>query len=326
MGKNERAKGRGDLMSALKEIHRHVLQHYGNLILVDEPTFEDITKTWVAQLRTDYPRLIQDDRSPNERILKFLSLERLGTIRFSEDLKPLGKVSTTKEECIKTLNSFLMMWQDRAEKIVVRASSDQLARISETQWVLAPIREVVSNLLQKEMISNEEIEVARDTKGLKKYLRLLEELELVRRIENGYTYGNLFTALRETTEQKGTQEFQIAVLSHVIKERYSMLREVFGISQLEPFVHIDSSYYKPALEAAKILYSKRESIIRHCNEIYGYRDPLRITYILDELVRAGALRWQAPYYHGDEELFAKMLDMKDKLPELAPPKIGGLMK
>lgn len=303
---------------------RYVLQHYGNLISVGEPIFDDRTKTWMAQLKTDYPRLIQDDRSPNERILRFLSMRRLGTIRLSEDLKPIE--ATTRDECIQTLNTFLKIWQERAERIVVTASSDRLARIGETQWILAPIRMIMSNLLQREAIPDEEILrlPPKSRQKMEQYFMLLENLELVRRSNNGYSYGNLFTALWEKIQNSA--DFNTAVLSHVIKERYPMLRDIFDISQLETFVHVDSCYYKPALEAEKILYQRRDSIISQYTMFYGRKSPIRLTYILDELVRANALHCSDKYYYGDDELFQQMMEMKKEMPELAPPSTGTLKR
>jgi len=75
-------------ISAISAVRKYAIQHYGNLISVEEPEFDSIDKTWVAELRSDYPRIIQDDRSPNEPVLKFLSLRRLGTIRIGENLEP----------------------------------------------------------------------------------------------------------------------------------------------------------------------------------------------------------------------------------------------
>jgi hypothetical protein len=87
-------------MSAMSAVRKYVIQHYGNLISVDEPEFDSRDKTWVAELRSDYPRIIHDDRSPNERILKFLSLRRLGTIKIGENLEPLE--ATSRDTCVTT--------------------------------------------------------------------------------------------------------------------------------------------------------------------------------------------------------------------------------
>lgn len=305
-------------MSVVEEVRKYAVRHYGNLISVDEPKFDARTKTWLTELKSDYPRIIHDDRSPNVRMLKFLSLRRLGMIKLGENLQPIE--ATSRKVCIQNLSSFLDMWQERAERIIVKVSSDHFARINEAQWVLAKVGMIISNLLQKEMILEEEIAFhhPKEESKIRRYLKLLEGLDLVRQVDEGYTYGNLFTELRRQTS--GVQEFKIVVLSHVIRERYSTLKEMFGISQLESFVHVDSCYYRPALEAEKLLYWTGDSIINRYTKLYGRKSPLRITYILGELVNVKALEREDKYYFGNDKLFSQMLDLKSEMAELAPPR------
>ncbi len=304
-------------MEATKEIRRYVLQNYGNLVSTGEPQFDAKTKMWTAELQSDYPRIIRDDRSPNEKMLKFLSLGRLGIIRLGADFKPVE--ATSRETCVQNLSSFLNIWEERAERIIVAASSDPLARLDEAQWILAKIGMIISNLEHRGRLFDEEIAAhsAKESLKMTRYLKLLEGLDLVRRVEGGYTYGNLFTMLRTATDSY--YEFKIAVLSHVIRERYAVLKELFGISQLETFVHVDSCYYRPALEAEETLYWTQDSIINCYTELYGRKSPLRLTYILGELVNAKALRYEGKYYFADEDLFKQMLDMKKKMPEIISP-------
>lgn len=305
-------------MSVVEEVRKYTLRHYGNLISVGEPKFDARTKTWLTELKSNYPCIIHDDRSPDKRILKFLSLRRLGIIKLGENLQPIE--ATSRKVCIKNLSSFLDMWQERAERIIVRVSSDHFARINEAQWVLAKVGMIVTNLLQKEIILEEEIASHHpiEESKIRRYLKLLEGLELVRQIDEGYTYGNLFTELRR--QIRNVQEFEIVVLSHVIRERYSTLKEHFGISQLETFVHVDSCYYRPALEAEEILYWTRDSIINRYKRLYGRKSPLRLNYILGQLVNVEALEREDKYYFGNKQLFSQMLDLKSEMAELAPPR------
>ena len=316
MGRRTLSLGRGCVdMSATQEIRKYVFQNYGNLISVGEARFDEKTRTWTAELQSDYPRIIHDDRPPSEKMLKFLSLRRLGTVRLGENH---AVEATSREECVQNLSSFLKMWQERAERIIVRASSDNLARINEAQWVLAKVGMIISNLSQKQIILESELESRpeRESGKIRRYLKLLEGLDLVRHVDDGYTYGNLFAELRSQTG--GFQEFKVAVLSLLIRERYSALKELFGIAQLEPFVHVDSCYYTPALEAERILYWTQDSIIDYYSELYGRKSPLRLRYIIGELVEVGALKHEDKYYFANEKLFSQMLDMKSEMVEIAP--------
>ena len=308
-------------VSAMSAVRKYAIQHYGNLISVDEPEFDSRDKTWVAELRSDYPRIIHDDRSPNERILKFLSLRRLGTIRIGENLEPLE--ATSRETCVNNLSCFLDMWQERAERIIVKASSDNLANINEARWVLGKIGTIISRLKLNNVILDSELNAlpTKEAGKLRRYLQLLEGLDIVNHKDDGYSYGNMFTELSVKTKND-FEKLSTAILSHIIKERYSALRETFGISQLETFVHVDSCYYRPALEAERLIYWNVDSFTDHCAMFYGNKSKVyfRLPYILEELVNVKALEYEDKFYFGNEELFKQMQTLRDEMAELASPR------
>jgi len=308
-------------MSAVSAVRKYAIQHYGNLISVGEPEFDSSAKMWVAELRSDYPRIIHDDRSPDERILKFLSLRRLGTIKVGENFEPLE--ATSREDCVNNLSCFLNMWQERAERIIIKASSDNLANINEARWVLGKIGTIISRLKFKNVILDAEIDTlsGKEAAKLRRYLRLLESLDIVVHKDDGYFYGNMFTELCARVNNN-FEKLSTAILSHIIKERYSALRETFGISQLEPFVHVDSCYYRPALEAERLIYWNFDSFADHCAMLYGNRSKVyfRLPYILEELVNVKALEYEDRFYFGNEELFGQMQNLRDEMAELASPK------
>jgi len=304
-------------MSAMNEMRRSLFKLYGNLVSVEPPIFDSDRKVWVAQLKSDYPRIIRDDLT-NEGYLKFVSMKKLGTIQLTEDFK-LQK-ATPREECVGKIHSFLGMWRERAERIITYASSDKLARISEAKYVFSPMMHIVSNFLQRDLMTHEEVAAAPRTDRLKQYLKLLEELDLATETSEGYTYGSLFTELQAQT--KAIEELRIAVLSYVIRERYSTLRDVFKTRQFEPYVHINSCYYRPALEAEKLLYRKPETLVAIYRTVYKPFSTIKLNHFIQSLTEVGAVHHEKGYLYGDEELFSNMLEMKGKLAELAPPKAG----
>jgi hypothetical protein len=300
---------------AEKQMKRYVVQNYGNLISISEPKFEPESKTWLAELHSDYPRIIHDDRS-EERMVKFLSLGHLGIVRFGEEMKPTE--ATPREKCVQNLTSLLNMWQERAERIIVSASSDSLAKLDETQWVLSKIGMLISSLEHEEMIWNSELESygQKEKQKIIKYLRLLEGLEIVKKIDGGFTYGNMFAELRRNCGE--FYEFKIAILSYVLKNRYPVLKELFGILQLEPYVHVESCYYRPALEIEDTLYSTSDSILRSYRKTYGYKSDLRLTYVLRELVNSNTLCYEDKFYFANQQIFKNMLELKNKSHSLVP--------
>ncbi len=308
-------------MSAIQKVKRYVRNNYGNLITTDEPVFDKTTKTWIVNLKSDYPRIIKDDKT-QKPIVRIIVLPKLGTIRLTENLELLEVAS--RDECVKSLQSRLDLWQTRAEKIVIQASSTQLAKVRGADFLLYPIAMIIDNLLLGESnvkITYEEIEREQRSERMLQYLKLLEDLDIVRSNEEGYTYGNLFTQL---LQEVGPDELSRVVLSHVIKERYSTLRDVFDISRFEPYVHADNCYYGPALEAEELIYRDQKTLISDYNAWYGSISPLRIRSILHELVKVDALEQEGSYYLGNERLFSNMLELKETLADLAPPSAGTL--
>ncbi len=308
-------------MSVKSVVRDYAIRHYGNLISVGEPEFDPEGKAWIAELQSNYPRIIHDDRCPEERTLKFLSLRRLGAIRIGENLQPIG--ATSREDCVNNLSGYLNMWQERAERIIVKASSDNLASTIEAKMFLGKIGAIISRLKWNQVILDSEIDAFPIKKAgkLRRYLQFLESLEIVEHKDIGYSYGNMFAELSHGIGNN-FEKLNTAILSHIIKTRYSALIETFGISQLETVVHVDSCYYRPALEAEALIYWNKDSFEHHINMLYGTKSNVyfRLPYILEELVHVKALECEDKLYFGNEALFKEMQKSKDEMAELALPR------
>jgi hypothetical protein len=305
-------------------IRSFATHHYGNLISSEKPQFDERTKTWIAQIRTDYPIVLQDDREPEKKIIRFISVNQIGKILFDENLKFSEKESISIEACAKAVQSLLEMWRDRAERIVVQASADHLVCIPEFRHFFIPIEEVIDSILEHEVISDNELiknRSAEKQNKAAKYVKLLEGLELIHRIDNGYEAGKLFVFLKENCEKKnlGEDDFKRMVLSEVVKERYPALRDVFEISRFQPTIHINNCIYKPSLEADSLIYMTEKTIADKYRELYGRINPCSLTHILRRLKIVDAVDRKGPYWSGTEKLLEDMMLIKSQMPELAPP-------
>lgn len=314
-------------MSAQRTIKSYILHHYGNLISAENPQFDEHSGRWMAQIKSDYPVVLQDDRTPARKIVKFLSIKQIGTAYFTESLGFLRKESTSRNECEKTMQTLLNMWHNRAEKIVVQASADYFVRIPEFSHFFTPIEEIVDSLLEHEVIYDDDAMKYRPAEKQKKtirYLKLLEGLDFVRRTQDQYESGEMFLILRREYEsESGFEEdkFKKAILSEVIRKRYSALRDVFEISRLQPTIHVDSCIYRPSIEAEDLLYLTTGSIARNYTNFYGRMNPLTLTHILRKLRSVRAIDRRGNFWSGTEELLGNMLAIKNEMPELAPPTI-----
>ncbi|MGA2680321.1 MAG: hypothetical protein ABSF44_00810 [Candidatus Bathyarchaeia archaeon] len=308
-------------MSVKSVIRNYAIQHYGNLISVGEPEFDPEGKGWIAELQSDYPRIIHDDRCPEERIVKFLSLRRLGAIKVAENLQSIE--ATSRDDCVNNLSDYLNIWQERAEKIIVKASSDKLAKTNEAKFFLGKIGMIISRLKWNKTIPDSDIDALpiKEAIKLRKYLQLLESLEIVEHENNRYSYGNMFTELCVGTDND-PEKLNTSILSHIIKTRYSALRETFGISQLETVVHVDSCYYRPALEAEELIYWKKDSFEHHIAMLYGTKSKVyfRLPYVLEELVNVKAIEYQDNLYFGNASLFKEMKNAYYEMGEVSLPR------
>lgn len=305
-------------MSVAHVAQRYAFSHYGNLILVDEPMFDERQKIYVSNLRSDYPIVIRDDREPSKRTIRVLKIDDLGTITFNQDHKIIREKTTSREKCIERLQLFFELWRERAEEIVISASADNLVRISRFRHFFDPIDSVLIYLWDNRVIHDEEIEAHRLVGRRKKmwlYLELLEGLEIVRRVKGGYVEGNTFVSTRQ--EEPNEEKFRDAILSHIIRERYPTLRDVFQLTILEPTIHIDNCIYLPELELEEPIYRVASSIARDYTFHYQRRvNPLDLMLTLKRLENAEAINREGKHYSGNERLLRKMVNIKKELPSL----------
>lgn len=299
-------------------IKKYVVENYGDLISADKAVQDEKTGGWEARLSSVYPRLIDDAKS-EDVIVRFLNLRDLGTVRLDKRLEVTG--ATTSKECESQLASRLDLWKKQAEMIVVSSSSDVFARIAESIHVLNPLKLVLEQLTKKKDVKVELLDVEIDEQGrpvrIRQYMDLLEELDIVRRTKSGYTYGNTFTGLAEATHYDNRQ-LKTSLISHVIKQKYSVLRQVFEITQLEPFVHLDNCYYWPALEAEKLVRSTRSNLYQRQLDYYDWMSTWDFDSKLGDLLDQGALEEENGYIKGNAGYFDTMLGMKHETLELNP--------
>jgi hypothetical protein len=285
--------------------------------MANKPTFNNRTKTWVVELRSTYPRIIQDERS-NEVMVRYLDLRDLGAVKFNENLEITD--ATSLESCEQQLVSRLNLWRNQSEQIVLKASSEVFGKIAEGEHVLNPIVEILDRLAKcqgKFTISEEEISDQPRPSKKREYLQLLEELEIVKKIDDGYTYGSMYVGILEGAKSKGLEP-QTALISYVIERKYSTLRQVYGIAQLEPYVKLANSFYWPCLDVEKLIHTTRNRLIERLRDYYGKPLTWGIDLKLSQLIKQGAFLEENGYLTGDKTRFEQMIEMKHASVSLNP--------
>lgn len=296
------------------DIKKYAVNHYGDLIIPDKPVFDEKTKIWKSQLRSTYPRIVEDEIS-GEILVGFLDLKDLGTIKFNDKLQFID--ATPSDKCEDQLSSRLDLWKQQTERIVVIASSDVFAKIEESSHVLNPLELILDQLIaivkdSEIKILDAEIYEQRKSERIMEYLELLLELDIVRRVKGGYVPGNTYVGLLEIVKSD-SRKLRTALLSHVIKHKYSVLRQVFGIRQLEPFVHLANAYYSAALEAEKLIHISSPHLFQRYREFYKKITFWEFKQKLSELIDKGALQYENEYLVGKREYFDNMLELKQEV-------------
>jgi hypothetical protein len=109
-------------------------------------------------------------------------------------------------------------------------------------------------------------------------------------------------------------------MAYILEKSYPLLKEIFHIQQFEPLVHLDSCYYRPALEAPEIvLYQTSDSLFKRFITEYRFRPDIELRHTLYELHKSEALLLEGQYYYKNDALFKEMLTLKSQVPEMISP-------
>ena len=207
-------------------VQRYLFGHYGDLILADAPLFDVAKQAYVANLRSDYPIMVKDDKTPEVKV-HILKVDHLGSIYIDKELEIILDKTTPRDECIENLKLFFNLWLKRAEEIIVSSSAEALVNVSRFRHYFDPIEALLVSICDYGKVTNEEIEGARSSEKLNKlrlYLGLLEGLQIIRKSTDGYVAGNAFASIKERRSDCSDQEFRNVLLAYIIKERYATLR------------------------------------------------------------------------------------------------------
>jgi hypothetical protein len=308
-----------NIANATEKVKEYAISYYGNLFSTEEPIFDVKERLWKARLISNYPRLIKNDQ-PEERFIRVLPMKGLGTICLNENLQFVSDCSSKREDSVLMVNSYLDIWREQVENIIVSASSQQLANTHPARTFLHPANMILSNFRQKRdgIITFEELEKLRRRHGrIERWISLLEDLDLIKKLDAGYIYGDMFTKLESKVTSHS--EFEILSMAYILEKSYPLLKGIFYIRQFEPLVHLDSCYYRPALEAEEILGQSEGSLFKRFVIDYSFRPTSELRHVLLDLQKADSFRRKNSYYYANDELFEEMLKLKNEAPVLAFP-------
>lgn len=301
-------------------IRRYVNFNYGDLITVSNPAYYENQRFWVAELKCDYPNVIRDNQN-HESFEKYLTLTELGEIRLTDDNHIQA---TSRDEVIKRLESGLQHWRETAQEIILKTTSEELAPLGAFKDSIYPIVLAIRWLAKgdRNFITYESISKEPAPEKTMRWLRFLAQVKLLESTERGFTYSNLFVSLQKESEAKGggVEEFVNHVVAFIMRDYYTTIRQVFRVSRFEPFLHMETCYYAPSMQAGRLLYRKEESLKALYHKWYSktFTD-YRLSSILDELEANKILEREGQYWHGKDAIWDKLKPEIATFPDVITP-------
>jgi hypothetical protein len=240
-------------------------------------------------------------------------MEDIGKIVFDSNFNTLE--ATTRGQCGERIWDRLNLWRENAERIMVEASADELSMVRGADQFLSPIVTILDNLQNpingKPIITIDDVKVS--SQNMLKYLSLLEDLQIVKAYpeRKEWSYGPLFTPLLEKARER-QMAFERVVFAHILKNRYSAIRDIFRISVFEKIIHLDSCYYSAALEVEKPIATQVKNVIAQYKAQYNDEDEdnLTLNSKIQELARVHALRIENGYCVGEPNVLKEMVILK----------------
>jgi len=306
-------------MDAAAVMSRFADREYGQNIFVDPPIFDERAKLYHSNIRSKIPVFIYDDRSSADYKIRVLKIDSLGSIYINDKLELMTQLTTYRDKCYENLDNLLALWHQTIENIVVTSSSDQFAHIIAFTNHFGKIELIIENLIENGEIKNDDLVKGmrlHDRNRLKRYLKLLEGLQLVRTVEDGYKSGNYLVEL--LSKDMSPEARWVAILSYVIRNRYLTLKNAFGITILDKTISIDNIIYSPELKMKEAVYQRKSTIAEKFKSRYKKNiNPLHLTRCLRRLEKVDAITKRGPNYFGRDDLRETMIQRIEREPPLS---------
>jgi hypothetical protein len=115
-----------------------------------------------------------------------------------------------------------------------------------------------------------------------------------------------------------------AVIGLVLANYYYELLKDMRIAQFVPYVRASTSYYGDAVQYGKLISVSQRRLQNTAREYYrGAPMPTRVKFsyptIIRELVDANILEYDGDYITGRENIFERLIDIRNELPMTEQP-------
>ena len=303
-------------MSAVETIGKYVVGHYGNLVLYEEPVFDEERRLWISRLHSDYPVIIQNDFT-KRRELRFIKISPLGFVAFDQKMRLNRSWTSSRDTVASRIRTYLDMWRAYAENIMISASADRIVDLPEVATALNPIYEILLILHEEGQIHPDDLVSERGRRKEedknKQYIALLEGLDLLRHYDGKYVRGNAFVSLEERNAE--FNHLVKTAFSMILSQRYPYLREVIALTNLERLIKVGNTVYYPELHAHEAVPRDSATLVKEYTLEYGGEIPrTAIRSNLYKLKGVKIVEQHDSMYQGTNSLRNTMLNLLNMTP------------
>ena len=304
--------------------YNRILKRYGAGCYPQEP--QEREDHWKVPIGAYVLSRVVDEKTSRERILTF-NLQNVGEILVRKStmrvlaatpLRSLGKNILRKKAEIRHI-----VEQDL---IKIFGKPEMNIRFSQLKYALTglqPIYRTLNRLLLGDYPSFEEL--------VGSGLHYVDQVDLI--VGIGYSeYTERRPAklvptnrLKELFTQTENMEVTIdTVLGLILSEFYYDLQKGMRIAQFVPYVRASTGYYGDAIQFGKLVSISERRLRENVKEYYrGAPLPPRVRYayptMVRELVDAQILKYDGDYITGRDNIFEKLIDIRNELPMSEEP-------
>jgi len=286
----------------LYEINWQVKNDLGTNLYVDH--IKKVDRYYKFNLNLSTP-VFHTDSSTNEKMINYLILKDIARGTASKRKKISIKLPKFRE-VNKKVNLRLKILNTESERIVLNASSDNIAKLNEVDHYLKPIAYIASNIYHNDFFSTKE----RLSPKMNKYLNLLEDLKLIRKVDGGYKEESKFLYIKKKCND--FEEFKIAIYSFVLNNSYETLRNFFNFTFIDPYIKIENSYYTDSIESNKLLKRLEGEMRISYLKRYHYIQSYKFYPYLYDLIDVKCFEKENKRIVGIEGIYDKVSQMREE--------------
>ena len=294
--------------------NNYIMNNIGLMPSVDEIRNLKDDK-WLVILKIDYPKFFID-KATGDKIFKYLTLKPIGQIQLDmSDVKhPFIDNFTPRNKIVENMFNILSTYRSTIENALVRTTAPNLSKLNESLCVFEPLKPILQDIFYENKFSIDSLGELHehDKYKIEKYLPLLEELHILKRVPSGYEATPQIVSLE--SDLRDFELFKRKIIEILMQNKYATIKEIFNIRRFEPFVHISTAYYQTNVISERMITMTEGTLQDIHTEMFGYMPNVRFLKNLNDLRGVNVLRRvESNMVTGYEGISSALIGERDRL-------------